>query len=182
MTPDCLKLSKDILRKAFKHQKSQINFSDYLMAAGTASLEGFNLDIFGSKFRDLLLSAVKLRFVGLFEWLMLEAPHSLKLNRDLMISVICTSIDFKNFNVMAAILKYIDQLKVDIYGDNKTPLHLIMQMSNFDSYTLKKLIKLGLPLESQDSEGNTILHRLFKQYSPSFTTFYQSLELILNSG
>lgn len=92
------------------------------------SNEGCYLDVFGNKFRDLLISSIRLKFLGIFEWMMLEAPHSLKLNKDLMISIITTSIDFKNYNVMAAILKYIDQIKLDIYGENKTPIHLIMQL------------------------------------------------------
>jgi hypothetical protein len=74
----------------------------------------------------LLLSAVKLKFLGLFEWLILEAPHELKTKRDLLISVINTAVDFKNYNVLAATLKYVDQTKLPIYAEYGSPLIMIM--------------------------------------------------------
>ena len=59
--------------------------------------------------------------------MMLEAPYNLKTRRDLVLSIISTAVDFKNFNVLAAIIKYVEQAKLDIYAECMTPFHMIMK-------------------------------------------------------
>lgn len=124
-----MKLDKEVLARAYaaSDHTSKIHFVDYLRAGGLVRLtSGSRLDIFGIKFRDLLLSAVRLKFLGLFEWLMLEAPYAVKTNKDLLISVINNAADFKNHNVLAATVKYVEQTKLQIYDQFMTPLHMIM--------------------------------------------------------
>jgi deoxyadenosine/deoxycytidine kinase len=47
---------------------------------------------------------------------------------------------------------------------------------------LKNLLKRGMEIDAQDERGNTLLHKLFSYYSQYYTTYYQSLDLIMNSA
>lgn len=83
-------------------------------------------DVFGSRFKDILLSSVKLKFLGLFEFMMTEAPVEQKRNPDLIMSVLGVSVDFKNFSVLSAILKYISRSEIKAYGEHANALNFIM--------------------------------------------------------
>lgn len=47
---------------------------------------------------------------------------------------------------------------------------------------LKSLLKRGMEVNAQDDKGNTLLHRLFSSFSQYYTTYYQTLDLLLASG
>jgi len=38
-----------------------------------------------------------------------------------------------------------------------------------------------MELNAQDEKGNTLLHKLFSHYSQYYTTYYQSLDLLMKS-
>jgi hypothetical protein len=83
-------------------------------------------NLFGNRFKDILLSSVKLKLLGLFEFLMTEAPPELKRNPEIITAVLGVSVDFKNFSVLTGILKYIQKTELKVFGDYCNAMNFIM--------------------------------------------------------
>jgi hypothetical protein len=83
-------------------------------------------NLFGARFKDILISSVKLKLLGLFEFMMAEAPQDLKRNPDIILAILGVSVDFKNFSVLSAIIKYIEKAEVVVYGEHNNAMNFIM--------------------------------------------------------
>lgn len=137
---------------------------------------------FDSHLVPMFLFCIRQGFKGLFELIFNKCAEIHRNNHSLLLALIRASIDFKNYHILTTIITYIEESQIDLFGDDSTALHLVGHISNYDASCLKHLIRAGLPVDSRDKYGNTLMHKLFGKYLPSYETYFQTIDLLMSSG
>ena len=123
----------------------------------------------------MIISAIKLKFIGLFEYLLHSSPGHFKHDRDLIKTLLDTSVEGRNYPAIAVLKKHIHVIPAlaGMFGEQGNASNYILNQCGYELGILKHLVDLGFDVQYQkDVLGNTVLHILLSGDPRHFITFY----------
>lgn len=99
-----------------------------------------------------------------------------------IIEIFKLAIQNRRLLIIETILEFIKRNKMDRVFNGDSALIYVYKLSHSDPLIINKMIELGYPINSQDSNGNTLIHIIYQNFNDASTSVSRVLEILLNVG
>lgn len=164
--------------RAFFYNKTLValSFIEYMV------LEGRSLDLILQNGLQILLFSIRNNLKGFLKYVFDIDLFHLKAEVSKIIQVIIFSMDLSRIEILKILDQFIKTNNPSVFGNNQNMFTLAFHHSKADHLILSKMIEAGFDPDSEDFEGNTCLHFIFKNYSEYKFNFNKSGDALLEHG